>query len=95
MDARVGRSFLDERLTVTTEWGIPLGSQQTPMGMGDVTLAYKISEDGRWTANAYSVRNNDMAFTGQPMAQKQGIGIQLQWTGTNWIDIRKQLKNKP
>jgi hypothetical protein len=69
---------------VMTEWGIPMGTQQSSMGLGDITLTYQLSEDGRWTATAYSVRNSDMAFTGQPVAQKQGLGIQAQWMGDNW-----------
>ena len=84
MDASIGRSFLDNRLKVMTEWGIPMGTQQSSMGLGDITLTYQLSEDGRWTATAYSVRNSDMAFTGQPVAQKQGLGIQAQWMGDNW-----------
>ena len=84
MDAGIGRSFLDNRLKVMTEWGIPMGTQQSSMGLGDITLTYQLSEDGRWTATAYSVRNSDMAFTGQPVAQKQGLGIQAQWMGDNW-----------
>lgn len=90
MDASIGRSFLDDRLKVMTEWGIPMGSQQANMGLGDVTLSYQLTEDGRWTASAYSVRNADMAFSGQPVAQKQGLGIQAQWMGDSWSALWKK-----
>ncbi|MDG1252584.1 MAG: translocation/assembly module TamB domain-containing protein [Schleiferiaceae bacterium] len=90
MDASIGRSFLDNRLKVMTEWGIPMGSQQANMGLGDLTLSYQLTADGRWMASAYSVRNSDMAFTGQPVAQKQGLGIQAQFMGSSWAALWKK-----
>ncbi len=94
MDASIGRSFLDDRLTIQTEVGIPVGVRQTSLGLGDVTLTYRLSEDGRWVATAYSVRNADMAFTGQPVAQKQGLGVQLQLSGSNWNQLWQRLRTK-
>jgi len=94
MDASIGRSFLDNRLKVMTEWGIPMGAQQSNVGLGDITLTYQLSADGRWTATAYSVRNSDMAFTGQPVAQKQGLGVQTQWMGASWQALWRQIFEK-
>jgi hypothetical protein len=94
MDASIGRSFLDDRLTIQTEVGIPVGARQASLGLGDVTLTYRLSEDGRWVATAYSVRNADMAFTGQPVAQKQGLGVQLQLSGSSWTQLWKRLRTR-
>ena len=94
MDASIGRSFLDDRLKIQTEVGIPVGARQASLGLGDVTLTYRLSEDGRWVATAYSVRNSDMAFTGQPVAQKQGLGIQLQLSGSSWSQLWQRLRQK-
>ena len=94
MDASIGRSFLDDRLKIQTEVGIPVGARQTSLGLGDVTLTYRLSEDGRWVATAYSIRNSDMAFTGQPVAQKQGLGVQLQLSGSSWSQLWQRLRSK-
>jgi hypothetical protein len=94
MDASIGRSFMDDRLKIQTELGIPVGARQTSLGLGDVTLTYRLSEDGRWLAQAYSVRNADMAFTGQPVAQKQGLGVQLQLSGSSWSQLWQRLRSK-
>lgn len=94
MDASIGRSFMDDRLKIQTEVGIPVGARQTSLGLGDVTLTYRLSDDGRWVAQAYSVRNSDMAFTGQPVAQKQGLGVQLQLSGSSWSQLWQRLRSK-
>ena len=92
MDANIGRSFFNDRLTLKTELGIPMGSVQSSIGLGDVNIEYRLTEDRRWIAHAYSIRNTEMALSGQPVSQKQGVGLQLQWQGNKWKELWKALR---
>ena len=91
MEASIGKSFLDDRLSIQTEWGIPIGQSQPSIGLGDIEIRYQLSEDGRWSTKAYQSKNNQMLQTGVVGSQRQGVGIRFEQSGTSW----RQLLQRP
>lgn len=87
MEASIGRSFLDDRLSIQTEWGIPIGQSQPSIGLGDVEVRYQLSEDGRWSAKAYQRRNDRMIQTGVVGSQRQGVGVRFEQSGESWSQL--------
>ena len=87
MEASIGRSFLDDRLSIQTEWGIPIGQSQPSIGLGDVEVRYQLSEDGRWSAKAYQRRNDRMVQTGVVGSQRQGVGVRFEQSGASWSQL--------
>lgn len=87
MEASIGRSFLDDRLSIQTEWGIPIGQSQPSIGLGDVEVRYQLSEDGRWSAKAYQRRNDRNMQSGVVGSQRQGVGIRWEQSGESWKDV--------
>ena len=87
MEASIGRSFLDDRLSIQTEWGIPIGQSQPSIGLGDVEVRYQLSEDGRWSATAYQRRNDRMVQTGVVGSQRQGVGVRFEQSGSSWSQL--------
>lgn len=87
MEASIGRSFLDDRLSIQTEWGIPIGQSQPAIGLGDVEVRYQLSEDGRWSAKAYQRRNDRNMQSGIVGSQRQGVGIRWEQSGASWKDV--------
>lgn len=93
MEASIGRRFLDDRLSIQTEWGIPIGQSQPSIGLGDVEVRYQLSGDGRWSAKAYQRRNDQNMQTGVVGSQRQGVGIRWEQSGDSWKDVLR-LKNQ-
>jgi hypothetical protein len=87
MEASIGRRFLDDRLSIQTEWGIPIGQTQPSIGLGDVEVRYQLSEDGRWSAKAYQRRNDRTMQTGVVGSQRQGIGVRFEQSGSTWRQL--------
>lgn len=87
MEASIGRRFMDDRLSIQTEWGIPIGQTQPSIGLGDVEVRYQLSEDGRWSAKAYQRRNDRMMQTGVVGSQRQGIGVRFEQSGATWRQL--------
>ncbi|MEY2753239.1 MAG: hypothetical protein RLZZ570_1185, partial [Bacteroidota bacterium] len=87
MEASIGRRFLDDRLSIQTEWGIPIGQTQPSIGLGDVEVRYELSEDGRWSAKAYQRRNDRTMQTGVVGSQRQGIGVRFEQSGSTWRQL--------
>lgn len=92
MEASIGRSFLDDRLSIQTEWGIPIGQSQPSIGLGDIEIRYQLSEDGRWSTKAYQNKNNQMLQTGVVGSQRQGVGIRFEQSGTSWRQLLERSK---
>ena len=91
MEASIGKSFLDDRLSIQTEWGMPIGQSQPSIGLGDIEIRYQLSEDGRWSTKAYQRKNNQTLQTGVVGSQRQGVGIRFEQSGTSW----RQLLQRP
>ncbi len=87
MEASIGKSFLDDRLSIQTEWGIPIGQSQPSIGLGDIEVRYQLSEDGRWSAKAYQRRNDQMMQTGVVGSQRQGVGLRFEQSGASWNQL--------
>jgi hypothetical protein len=87
MEASIGKSFLDDRLSIQTEWGIPIGQSQPSIGLGDIEVRYQLSEDGRWSAKAYQRRNDQMMQTGVVGSQRQGVGLRFEQSGASWSQL--------
>ena len=90
MEASIGRSFLDDRLSIQTEWGIPIGQSQPSIGLGDVEVRYQLSEDGRWSAKAYQRRNDQNTQSGVVGSQRQGVGLRWEQSGMSWKDVLRR-----
>jgi hypothetical protein len=90
MEASIGRSFLDDRLSIQTEWGIPIGQSQPSIGFGDVEVRYQLSDDGRWSAKAYQRRNDQNMQSGVVGSQRQGVGLRWEQSGTSWSDLLRR-----
>jgi len=90
MEASIGRSFLDDRLSIQTEWGIPIGQSQPSIGLGDVEVRYQLSEDGRWSAKAYQRRNDQNMQSGVVGSQRQGVGLRWEQSGESWSDLLRK-----
>ena len=90
MEASIGRSFLDDRLSIQTEWGIPIGQSQPSIGLGDVEVRYQLSDDGRWSAKAYQRRNDQNMQSGVVGSQRQGVGLRWEQSGESWSDLLRR-----
>jgi len=90
MEASIGRSFLDDRLSIQTEWGIPIGQSQPSIGLGDVEVRYQLSDDGRWSAKAYQRRNDQNMQSGVVGSQRQGVGLRWEQSGASWSDLLRR-----
>ena len=90
MEASIGRSFFDDRLSIQTEWGIPIGQSQPSIGLGDVEVRYQLSDDGRWSAKAYQRRNDQNMQSGVVGSQRQGIGLRWEQSGESWSDLLRR-----
>jgi len=90
MEASIGRSFLDDRLSIQTEWGIPIGQSQPSIGLGDVEVRYQLSDDGRWSAKAYQRRNDQNMQSGVVGSQRQGVCLRWEQSGESWSDLLRR-----
>jgi hypothetical protein len=72
LEVGVSTSFLDDRVTVSTSLGVPVGANQSELA-GEVQVEYSITKDGRFRAKVFN-RELENNFVTQNTYQ-QGAGV--------------------
>ncbi len=95
LEVGVSTSFLDDRVTVTTSLGVPVGANQSTVA-GEIQVEYSITEDGRFRAKAFN-RELENTFINTNTYQ-QGVGVFYRIDFNNATDFWRKLtgnKEKP
>ena len=76
LEVGLSKDFFDERLTISSSLGVPLGSEQNSIA-GDFEVSYALTPDGRLRATAFTRAVDDQfnISLGQQQLYQQGLGL--------------------
>ncbi len=96
----LSKDFFNERLTINSNVGVGGQNKNTSTTqqnnnnfVGEATIEYKITPDGRFVAKAYNLTNTDQ-YTNQNIPYKQGAGFVYRVNYNKFSDLFKRKKKE-